>query len=311
MKIVGSLFLLAVSMAFVLVGASAAESAATAPLGSPAYLPSPERPVGWRGDGSGRYPGATPPTNWERTTTGSNYETKGIVWMTPLPEQGVSCPIVVGPRIFITTEVSDLVCLEKQTGRVVWIRSNPEFEGVSDEIKKANPEIAANLVPLLPQLAKANADLVEALNAQQAAGHSNANAKPSNAVAKKREIEKKILDFQTAIDKRIETEWKEAQAKGDDTADKKPDGAKKEKKAPKIFERYWGQAVFGFSGQTATSDGKHVCVFYDGRQCMLRFGRQPQMDRSSQRRRQRTRQFRQSAVVRHDVRCLGAGDARL
>ena len=35
-------------------------------LGSPAFRPSPEYPFGWRGDGSGRYPGATPPLHWGR-----------------------------------------------------------------------------------------------------------------------------------------------------------------------------------------------------------------------------------------------------
>ena len=38
----------------------------TPPLGSPDFHPSPEHPVGWRGDGSGRFPGATPPTVWSR-----------------------------------------------------------------------------------------------------------------------------------------------------------------------------------------------------------------------------------------------------
>ena len=38
----------------------------TAPLGSPDFYPSPKHPVGWRGDGSGRFPGATPPTVWSR-----------------------------------------------------------------------------------------------------------------------------------------------------------------------------------------------------------------------------------------------------
>ena len=35
-----------------------------APLGSPAFQPSPQCPVGWRGDGTGRYPGANPPVHW-------------------------------------------------------------------------------------------------------------------------------------------------------------------------------------------------------------------------------------------------------
>ncbi len=39
---------------------------ATAELGAPDFVPSPEHPVGWRGDGTGRYPGATPPLEWYR-----------------------------------------------------------------------------------------------------------------------------------------------------------------------------------------------------------------------------------------------------
>src|SRR6185437_2833206 len=41
-------------------------SAQMAPRGSVDFHPSPENPVGWRGDGSGRYPGAKPPLHWGR-----------------------------------------------------------------------------------------------------------------------------------------------------------------------------------------------------------------------------------------------------
>jgi hypothetical protein len=203
-----------------------------APLGSPDHYPSPERPIGWRGDGSGRYPAATPPTVWDRKKDGtSSYATKGIVWMTPLPDIGVSCPIVVGERIFLTTEVSDLVCLDKQTGRILWIRSNPEFEGLNDEERQAEPAFAEKLAPLSAELAKANDALVLALNAERAMAAKDGTPKLSALAAKKRDLEKKILEQQKAIDK-------------------------------KKFDRYWGQAVFGFSGATPTSDGKHVCAFF-------------------------------------------------
>jgi len=33
-------------------------------IGSAAFRPSPDHPIGWRGDGSGIYPGATPPATW-------------------------------------------------------------------------------------------------------------------------------------------------------------------------------------------------------------------------------------------------------
>ena len=35
-------------------------------LGSSDFQPTPNRPIGWRGDGSGKYPAATPPLRWER-----------------------------------------------------------------------------------------------------------------------------------------------------------------------------------------------------------------------------------------------------
>ena len=202
-----------------------------APLGSVEYYPSSDHPVGWRGNGSGRYPAATPPTAWERKKDGSAYVTKGIIWMTPLPDSGVSCPIVVGQRIFLTTEISDLVCFDKQTGRILWIRSNPEFEGLSNEDRQANPAFKEKLAPLLPELARANDDLVKALNAQIATPRKTSDLNLTKLASTKREIEKKILEQQNAIDK-------------------------------KLFDRYWGQAVFGFSGATPTSDGKHVCAFF-------------------------------------------------
>lgn len=205
--------------------------AAPAPLGSTGFAASPERPIGWRGDGSGRYPGATPPTAWERQTNGAGYTTKGIVWMTPLPNASAASPVIVGDRIFVTSEVFDLVCLDKQTGRVLWIRSTPEFEGLSEEERKANPAFAEKLTPLLAELAKANAEAVAVLNARMPAAMTAAPSPPEPALKRKRDLEKQIEKEQLACDK-------------------------------KLFARYWGQAVFGFAGQTPTSDGKHVCVFY-------------------------------------------------
>ena len=40
--------------------------------------------------------------------------------MTPMPDIGVACPIVVGERIYVTSEPADLICLDKKTGRILW-----------------------------------------------------------------------------------------------------------------------------------------------------------------------------------------------
>ncbi len=41
---------------------------AAALLGSPDFSPSPERPVGWRGDGTGKFTGANPPVKWGKVS---------------------------------------------------------------------------------------------------------------------------------------------------------------------------------------------------------------------------------------------------
>ena len=43
-------------------------------LGSPDFYPSPARPLGWRGDWTGRFPGATPPMDWSRRVKGVTSE---------------------------------------------------------------------------------------------------------------------------------------------------------------------------------------------------------------------------------------------
>jgi outer membrane protein assembly factor BamB len=55
-----------------LLGAAAlgASEPAVSVLGSPDFKPTPDRPNGWRGDWSGRYLGATPPTTWSRRVRG-------------------------------------------------------------------------------------------------------------------------------------------------------------------------------------------------------------------------------------------------
>ncbi|MCW8129809.1 MAG: PQQ-binding-like beta-propeller repeat protein [Planctomycetota bacterium] len=198
--------------------------------GAPAFQPTPENPVGFRGDGTGRFPGATPPTAWSRTRAGSGYDAKGIVWAAPLPAGGISSPIVAGNRVFVTCEFADLVCLDRQTGRILWIRSNFEFESLSDEERKAMPAIAEKLDPLLPQVEKLNAEIAEALNAQLP-GAAASDWRMLPAIQKKRALEKRIREELAAIDK-------------------------------KRFVGDWPQVIYGFCTETPCSDGTRVCAFF-------------------------------------------------
>ena len=90
---------------------SAPAKTSSAPLGSVGFAPSMERAVGWRGDGSGRFPGATPATEWSMT--------KNVRWMTVVGG-GYSSPIVTDQFAFVTSEPNLLVCVVRTNGMVRW-----------------------------------------------------------------------------------------------------------------------------------------------------------------------------------------------
>lgn len=73
-------------------------------------------PVGWRTDGTGTYPRAAPPVKWSPQ--------ENVVWKTPLPAWSNATPIIVGERVFVCSEPTDLVCLNLADGKILWRRSN-------------------------------------------------------------------------------------------------------------------------------------------------------------------------------------------
>ena len=138
------------SLVAILAAAVAAPHAAPAgepiPLGHKDFYPSPERPVGFRGDGNGWFPGATPVSEWwEGTPAQKDVEyldrgqkrtrpmwqfadntAKNIVWKTEMPGWANTQPIVVGDRIFTYGEPDLLICVDAHTGKILWTRTvNP------------------------------------------------------------------------------------------------------------------------------------------------------------------------------------------
>jgi outer membrane protein assembly factor BamB len=114
--------LAALALAFLTAeGGDAAEGngpAATAPtaprgalLGAPDFQPSPERPIGWRADGTGLYPAAEPVAKWSAK--------RNVLW-TAKVGAGCSSPVLVGKRVVITAEPDMLVCLDAATGKELW-----------------------------------------------------------------------------------------------------------------------------------------------------------------------------------------------
>lgn len=98
--------------------ALAASTALTAAGADPTF--------GWRGDGTGRFPRATPVVEWSAQTN--------VVWKTALPTWSNASPILVGERIFVCAEPASLLCLNKADGKILWQRACPY-----DSVAPASP----------------------------------------------------------------------------------------------------------------------------------------------------------------------------
>jgi hypothetical protein len=73
-------------------------------------------PVGWRNDGSGKFPAANPPINWATD--------RNIVWRIETPGRSLASPVVVGNRVFVTAEPAELVCFSTKDGETLWQQSH-------------------------------------------------------------------------------------------------------------------------------------------------------------------------------------------
>jgi len=81
-----------------------------------------------------------------------SYESRNIRWLTELPGRSTSTPIIVGDRVFLTAEPDLLVCLDKQSGKLLWSAANNYYEALSPDEKKASPEFGTRVEPLVAAL---------------------------------------------------------------------------------------------------------------------------------------------------------------
>ena len=83
------------------------------PLGHPDFYPSPDRPLGWRGDGTGAWPGAT-------LTLSTKAGAKNLVWRAPMPGPSFSQPLVIGEKVITQADPNWLVCVNVHDGTILW-----------------------------------------------------------------------------------------------------------------------------------------------------------------------------------------------
>jgi len=85
----------------------------------------------------------------ENTT---DYKTHGILWSTPMPAPGSSAPVIMGDRLFVTTETGSVICINKADGKLLWMHSLTYYDFATEDERKEHPERFAELEPLAMQL---------------------------------------------------------------------------------------------------------------------------------------------------------------
>ncbi len=89
-------------------------------LGMALNLCGAAEPVGWRMNGASAYPDAAPPLVWSKTNN--------VIWKTKLPQQSNASPIILGKRLFVCAETNTLLCIDKESGAILWQKENPSPE---------------------------------------------------------------------------------------------------------------------------------------------------------------------------------------
>jgi outer membrane protein assembly factor BamB len=98
----------------------------------------------------------------------AEYESTNIAWIAPLPGitggyygggTGCGSPVIVGDRIYLLSEPHDLICLRKEDGKLLWLRTSGFFDAIAEEDRKkpAYAEAAA----LAGKLERLNASLLD------------------------------------------------------------------------------------------------------------------------------------------------------
>jgi len=106
-----------------LLGASLLSASGAAPAPGEPSADVTGKIVGWRTDWTGKYPAANLVPVW-----GTD---KNVVWKTPLTSWGNATPVITGERIFICSEPATLVCVDRNSGEILWQQEVVDAEGKS------------------------------------------------------------------------------------------------------------------------------------------------------------------------------------
>lgn len=169
----------------------------------------------------------------------SSYEMQNIKWKIPMTASSPGTPIVVGDRMFVSTDFNEMFCLNKKDGKVLWMKMSHPYYTMTEAERKAHPGMAAEVKPMMAKIDTLNKDIVKEINDFAAANPPESIAQPKN-----------LRRLTQARNKLWFSALKLMQA-----ADK--ERYKNSREAP-----FGSTGSAGASGFTPCSDGKYVYDFY-------------------------------------------------
>ncbi len=195
--------------------------------------------IGWRGDGTGRYPDADPVLTWSGD--------ENVVWAADTPSGSNATPVVVGDRVVVTGEPAKLYCYDKASGELLWQADNSYETFVEPEhIEKmeAGEAIQKKMHPVHRERNQVRREIKKIeknrAQAEKKAEESGAETKPSP------EEEKKLAELKSR-----EAELGE-QLKA----------LNQELNPYKEYLKPSTHGTNGYASATPVSDGKNVYVLY-------------------------------------------------
>ncbi len=139
-----------------------------------------QSPLGFRTDGTGRYPAANPPLHWGKD--------KNVVWKIDLTQSN-AIPVILGQKLFTCAEPCVLLCVNKADGQVLWQGESSFQEIALTEQEKVQFEVER-------QQGEALDKQLSALNKESSA----LRQLLKDGTAPKEETQKKINDLRVRSD---------------------------------------------------------------------------------------------------------------
>ena len=148
--------------------------------------------AGWRMNGNGEFPEATPPAEWSPT--------KNVIWSTPLANKSNGSPVLLNGMIFITAEPESLLCLDAATGKILWEKTNTLEDAATPEELEKSKKQREDGAAIEGDLKKAQGEF-QSLRKQARDAPTDEELKKKVATAKEHitELQQKLEPFKTFL----------------------------------------------------------------------------------------------------------------